>query len=324
MRTICGLFFGHFLDLDQDMENKNKLTIGVAFLTVVLIWSTTPLAIKWSGESVGFMTGIASRMLIGALLALVLTLVRFRELPLHTRAIKVYLTAGTAIYGAMSVVYWGAQYIPSGLISVVFGMTPIVTSLLAHFILQENSLSVFKIGGTLTGLGGLAVIFSGQMKLGDDALMGIAAVLVSVTLHSISSVWIKKLDARLPALIVTSGGLLFSLPFFAVSFLVNFDGWPEHVAARTLWSIVYLGVMGSVVGFVSYYYILSHMRASSVALITLMTPVLALFIGHWLNHEQVTQVIISGTTLVIFGLMLHQWGDYLSRWVWRRLRLLLF
>ena len=69
--------------------------------------------------------------------------------------------------------------------------------------------------------------------------------------------------------------------------------------------------MGSIVGFVSYYYLLSHLRASTVALITLITPVTALLIGHTFNNEALTSLIWFGAVLVLFGLTLHQWGDVL-------------
>jgi len=86
---------------------------------------------------------------------------------------------------------------------------------------------------------------------------------------------------------------------------------------RSIWSIVYLGVMGSIVGFVSYYYLLSHLRASTVALITLMTPVTALWLGNMLNNEDLTPFIWLGTSLVLLGLMLHQWGNIMFKFLCR-------
>lgn len=298
------------------MENRQILKIAAAYTGVVLIWSTTPLAIKWSGEDVGFLFGITARMSIGAILALLLTLVRFGFPPLHSRACAVYAAAGVSIYGAMMAVYWGAQYIPSGLISVVFGLAPILTAVFAQWLLQEPAFTPWKIFGALLGLTGLLGIFYDQISFGHFAALGIIAVLLSVTLHSISSVWVKKLDARLPALTVTAGGLVFALPLFLLSYVLFEGEWPAQLPLRPILSIVYLGIMGSVVGFVSYYYLLSNLRASSVALITLITPVMALLLGNLLNHEVLTSTIVLGTILIVAGLLLHQWGERLSKRVW--------
>ncbi len=285
----------------------------IAFISVVLIWSTTPLAIKWSGEDVGFLFGVTLRMFIGAVLSLVLVLLYYRRLPLHRTACHVYFAAGTAIFGAMLAVYWGAQYISSGLVSVVFGMTPIVTAFIAAKVLQEHSLSLFKLAGSMIGIAGLVVIFSEQLDLGEHAAWGITAVLVSVLLHSISAVWIKRINSGLPALVITAGGLAFALPLFIMVYAVFAGPLPDSLPLRPVWSIVYLGIMGSVVGFVCYYFVLANMNVSTVALITLITPVLALWLGYFFNGENINVAVIGGTALVLSGLVIHQWGGRLKR-----------
>ena len=300
------------------MEKHRVLMIAIAYVAVVLIWSTTPLMIKWSGEGVGFMFGIAGRMLIGASLCLVLTLVWYKHLPMHKKAMQVYAVAGVAIFGAMMAVYWGAQYISSGLISVVFGLTPIVTSILAARFLQEQSLTGFKIIGAMIGVFGLAVIFIEQLQFGDQAFMGILAVLISVSLHAISSVGIKRIDAKLPALIVTCGGLLVSLPFFLLMFFLLPESMPDQFPARAIGAIIYLGIMGSVVGFVCYYFLLQNLTTSTVALITLITPVTALWLGYVFNQESMTTSIWVGTGCVMTGLASHQWGGMLSKFLWQK------
>jgi drug/metabolite transporter (DMT)-like permease len=280
---------------------------------VVIIWSTTPLAIKWSAEGTGFIFAIFARMFIGAMLALLLLLLSYRKLPLTGQACHAYLASGVAIFGAMMPVYWGAQYISSGLISVIFGLTPIMTALLSAYFLGEKSLSPVKISGALLGLLGLLIIFFEQISFGDYAVWGVSAVLLSVGLHSVSAVWIKRIDSGLPALVVTTGGLLFALPLFFLVYILYAAPLPELLPLRSIWSIVYLGVMGSLVGFVSYYYLLANLQASTVALITLLTPVTALWLGYWFNHEVLSVYIFSGTACVLAGLVLHQWGARIKK-----------
>jgi drug/metabolite transporter (DMT)-like permease len=290
------------------MDNKKLLTIGMAYALVVLIWSTTPLTIKWSGQGVHYLFGVTARMTIGAVLATLLALWQYRALPRDRKAIQVYVTVGLAIYGAMLPVYWGAQYIPSGLISVIFGLTPILTAALAAQLLQEQRFGFNKILGAVLGVAGLAIIFIRQINLGDHAAWGLGAVLIAVVLHSLSAVVVKKINARLPALIVTTGGLIVSLPMLWLTYVAFAPVLPEVLPSRALWAIIYLGVMGSVVGFVAYYFLLEQLPTSSTALITLMTPVLAVWLGNWLNDEQSGITVWMGTALVLMGLMLHQWG----------------
>ncbi|HEX5636909.1 MAG TPA: DMT family transporter, partial [Gammaproteobacteria bacterium] len=161
------------------MDNKKLLTIGMAYALVVLIWSTTPLTIKWSGQGVHYLFGVTARMTIGAVLATLLALWQYRALPRDRKAIQVYVTVGLAIYGAMLPVYWGAQYIPSGLISVIFGLTPILTAALAAQLLQEQRFGFNKILGAVLGVAGLAIIFIRQINLGDHAAWGLGAVLIA-------------------------------------------------------------------------------------------------------------------------------------------------
>ena len=284
------------------------MSVPAAYLGVIIIWSTTPLAIKWSGEEVGFLFGVASRMLIGAAVCSLIMLLLARKLPWDRAARQTYLAAGLGLYGAMMSVYWGAQYIPSGLISVLFGLTPIVTGVIAAFWLHERSLTINKLSGVLLGIVGLVIIFGTGIDLKEGAVYGIAAVLLSVVLHSISAVWVKAIDAQLPALEVTNGGLLIAAPLYLGTWLLFGYDWPVNIPLRTALSISYLAVFGSVLGFIMYFYVLKYIDASRVALITLITPVSALLLGQLLNNELIQPVVWLGTCCILLGMSIYQWG----------------
>ncbi|MBT7444001.1 MAG: hypothetical protein HN790_08580 [Methylococcales bacterium] len=102
------------------------MSVPASYLTVVLIWSTTPLAIQWSGDS-GFLFGVASRMVIGLILLLCIVAITRQALPADKTARKIYLISGIPIYITMILVYWSAQQIPTGWIAIIFGLTPILT-----------------------------------------------------------------------------------------------------------------------------------------------------------------------------------------------------
>lgn len=287
------------------------MSVPAAYLGVILIWATTPLGIKWSGEGVSYLFGVAGRMTLGLFACLVLIAVLSRRMRWHARAVQTYLAAGVGMWAAMTCVYWGARFIPSGLVSVIFGLSPVITGWMAAVWLREAAFTPFRVLGMLLGLGGLLVIFGRAAEFGPQAVAGIGAVLASVVVHSISAVWVKRIDAQLHPLETTTGALLVAVPLYLAVWWLGDGGWPARIPARAAGAILYLALFGSVLGFVLYFYLLRHSQASRVALITLVTPVLALLIGQALNAEQVGVRAWLGTGIILMGLASYQWGDQL-------------
>lgn len=292
------------------------MPIPVAYLGVILIWSTTPLAIKWSAEGAGLLFAVTGRMVIGLAACLFLVALLRRRIGWQRPALQTYVAAAFGMWASMLCVYWGAQHIPSGLVSVIFGLTPLFTGWMAAVWLHERVFTLYRVLGMMLGIGGLLVIFARAPVLGPLALPGVAAVLASVALHAVSAVWVKRVNAQLHPLETTTGALIIVVPLYLLTWWLGGGTWPSHVPTRAVGAIVYLGLLGSVVGFVLYYYVLRHSLASRVALITLVTPVLALLIGHALNAEQVGLRVWFGAAMILSGLASYQWGD-----AWREGRL---
>ncbi|MGR8940861.1 MAG: DMT family transporter [Gammaproteobacteria bacterium] len=284
------------------------MRIALAYLSVVLLWATTPLAIKWSGEGPGFLFGVTGRMVIGMACIGMILLVLRQRLAWHRKARLTYLAAAFQIYGSMMVVHWAAQFIPSGWISVLFGLAPLMTAVLASFWLGQRELTVGKLFSYMLGIGGLAIMFGTALTMGRDVALGIAAIIFGTFLHSFSAVWIKRIDAGLPALIQVAGGLLVALPAYLLTWGI-FDGhWPQRFSPTSIASIVYLGVIATTAGFVLYYYLLTQLPPTRVALITLLSPVLALLLGHLANDEPITPNVLAGTLSILSALLLHEYS----------------
>ncbi len=296
------------------------MSVPAAYLGVILIWSTTPLAIKWSGEA-GFLFGVTTRMLIGAVLCFVLLRLLRVSFPWHRDARRAYLAAALGVFGSMMCAYWGAQFIPSGFISVLFGITPFATGIMAAVWLDERFPSPMRLVGIGLGVIGLFFIFGAGLRLEGQAWLGISAVLVAALLHSASGVWIKRTGARVHPVALNAGALSIAVPLYAISWLAFERHLPEQLGMRPLAAIVYLGVFGTALGFVLYFYVLQHLPAGVIALITLIAPVIALFIGHWLNGEIIHAMVWVGTGCILAGLLLYQFGARLWRvrgWRWTR------
>jgi drug/metabolite transporter (DMT)-like permease len=236
-----------------------------------------------------------------------LLLIMKQRLLWHRQARLTYLAAAIQIYCSMIGVYWAAQFIPSGWISVLFGLTPLITALLACVWLGQRELTPSKLFSYLLGVGGLALMFGSALTLGRNAALGIAAIILSTFLQSFSALWVKRIDAGLPALTQVAGGLLVALPLYLLTWSF-FDGtWPGQFTPASIVSIVYLGVIATSVGFLLYYYLLTQLSVTRVALITLISPVLALLIGHAVNHEPITPNVLAGALSIFSALLLHEY-----------------
>lgn len=284
------------------------MSLPVAFVSVILIWSTTPLAIKWSALGIGFSFAVLSRMTISALLCILLLAVLRIPFPLHRRARLSYLASGLSMFGSMFLTYWSAQYISSGMISVLFGLSPLLTSLGAVLWLKEEALTPSKLTGMLLGFVGLILVFQGGLRLGDGALTGLIALFIAVVTQALGLIWIKRVGDDSPALAMTLGTLLVALPMFFTAWWWLDGHWPAAMPERAVAATLYLGVFGSVLGFALYYYMIKHMEAGRVALVALITPVTALLLGHRLNQEVILPQVWLGTASILIGLVLHRWG----------------
>jgi drug/metabolite transporter (DMT)-like permease len=289
------------------------MSIPLSYLAVIAIWTTTPLAIKWSSQGAGFAFALTSRMMIGCLVALLFIAIVRWEMPWHKRALKLYAISGIGIFTAMMFVYWASQFIPSGWVSLIFGLSPILTGVIATLVYDENELTPGKLVGMALGTAGLATIFVSSLEFDIHAVYGILAVLVSTTVYSLTAIKTKHYNAGIPALSVVAGGLLLAMPLYGLAWYV-FDGqYPHDIPLRAGAAIIYLALFGSVIGFALFFYILKHISATRVSLITLITPVSALMLGRYLNGEPMTTKIILGAGLIVTGLAAFELGPVFRR-----------
>lgn len=281
------------------------MKVYLAYGLVVIIWSTTPLAIQWSSDSVSFIAAATLRMALAASLALVLLAALRRQLFKLPAAWQVYLAASFGIFPTMPVVYWSAQFIPSGLIAVLFALSPFVTGGLSAVILGQNPFNPRRVIALLVALAGLLVIFWDQLQVDRQSAYGIGGILLSCLLFSLSSVSLKRLDRGTGPLEQTAGALLFALPGLLLCWWLLDGQWPSGFSSKSLAGLLYLAILGSLLGFTLFYFILGKLSPSAVSLITLMTPVLALLIGALFAGESVSGRLGLGALLVLAALLTY-------------------
>jgi drug/metabolite transporter (DMT)-like permease len=144
-------------------------------------------------------------------------------------------------------------------------------------------------------------------------VLALAMMLSAVTLFSASGIAVQRVAAGLDPLQQTVGALAGSMPCFLVLWLASGEPLMIPLSPRGLWAVLYLALFGSLIGFLCYYLILSRLHAASVALVTLITPVLALTLGMLLNQETPSPSMLLGALLILVALGAYLFGDRLSR-----------
>lgn len=307
------------------------MSVPVAYAVMILVWATTPLTIKMSSESVALVLAALSRVAIGAALGVVLVLLLKMRVPWHRQAWRTYLIGNINVFVGVFFTFKGAQHLPSGMVSVLFGLSPVLSPIFARMFLKEQALSVVQWLAALLGLFGLVLVFREQVQISQAHLTAVIYVLGAVLCFCSSNVFLKRWPGSMSALAQTTGTLIVGIPLYAglaVSMGVV-DPWTmvndaHHLSAasmlqsvsqisdRSFYAILYLGVFGSLLGVMCYFYALTHLSASTVALATLITPVLALSLGRWFNSETLTAGEIAGAACIIGALALYYWGGVLA------------
>jgi drug/metabolite transporter (DMT)-like permease len=282
-----------------------RALIWAFYALLVGIWSSTWVAIKVGLDDVSPLLGAGLRFSAAGLGLLAVALVTRRPLRSDRRLVTILALAPFATtYG---LIYWGEQYVPSGLAAVLFGVMPLYSALLASVLLVGEPLRRQLVVGIVIALGGLTIAFSESLALGDSrwALAGAIACAVAPFASAVGNVSIKRRGGGLDAVVLNgwamlSAGLILLLGSVAAE--------TPHVtwSAEAVGSIAYLAVIGSAVPFVILTVLLRELPAVTISYITLLFPFGALVFGAVIDNEAITVAAAVGAALVAGGLVVAQ------------------
>lgn len=273
---------------------------------LALIWSSTWVVIKIGLETLPPLLSAGCRFMIAFLALSVYGLFkRHLKFPRDVKSHIFFLYFGLInFFGGYSLVYWGEQYINSGLTSVLFSILPFYVALFSIKLLPSEKITLSKVIGILIGFSGILLIFSDQLYLEHPmALYGMIAVLLSPAFSGLGTIMGKKTGARYHPVVLNTLPLLYtSLTFLMGSWL--FEGQMEaQFTTVAIFSFIYLGIFGTAVAFVLYFWVLRHMSAVVVSLITFVTPPMALVWGWIVLGETVTHKLFFGMIIVFSGIL---------------------
>src|SRR5207248_7856103 len=203
-------------------------------------------------------------------------------------------------------VFWGEQHIPSGLAAVLQSTFPVFGLVIAHIYLPHERITTGKALGVLLGVIGVAVIFSNQLVIaGHMALLGSIALVLSAFFGSYSNVLVKAYATQIDPLLLAAGQMICGFPPLLV-FGIAIEGNPFHFhwTATAVFSLAYLVIVGSVIAFTLYYWLVRHMDVTNTMLIALVTPVVAVILGMIVLHEELNWRLLAGGLCIISGIAL--------------------
>jgi drug/metabolite transporter (DMT)-like permease len=276
------------------------------YLGLVIIWSSTWVAIKIGLEDCPPLLGAGIRFAAAGLLLLGFAAVRGRSLRTDARLAGILALMPFAL--AYGLVYWGEQHIPSGLAAVIFGVLPLYTAFLGAVLLPDQPLRARLVVGILVAIGGLALAFAESADSGDPelALAGAAALAVAPLGASVGNISLKLRAGELDAVALNGWGMLGGGVVLLVASAIG-ESWGDAAwTAESVGSIAYLAVIGSAVPFVGLTVLLRHISAQATSFLAMLLPFGALLFGAALYSEAITERALAGAALVAIGLLIAQ------------------
>ena len=277
----------------------------LVWLILCGIWGSTWLFIKLGLADLPPITFAGIRFVIAC--TILFTLIRIRRIPVpRARADWILLaTSGILSFGFnYGLVFWGEQYITSGLAALLQATLPAFGLVFAHFHLPSERLSWTKIGGVVLGVCGVGVVFSNQLVIaGRYALAGCVALVLSAMFAAYSNVLVKTYGKNLNPAVLSAGQMLFGL-LLLLAVGIPLEGNPlrYHWTPMAVIAMLYLAIVGSVIAFLLYYWLVLHMDVTKSMLIALVTPVVAVLLGMIVLDEEFGWRTLAGGAMIMLGI----------------------
>jgi drug/metabolite transporter (DMT)-like permease len=282
-----------------------RMKAKVVFLVLCAIWGSTWLFIKIGLEHLPPFSFAGIRFVVAVLLLVGLAALRRSPWPRGARDWVVIGVTGilsfTVNYGLL---FWGEQYISSGLAAVLQATIPAFGLVFAHVHLPGERMTAARIAGVALGIFGVGVVFSDQLYVeGTRALWGSAAIVVGAASAAYASVLVKAKAGHMEPTVLAAGQMAFGLVPLIVAGLwlegspLAFDWTPLAVVC-----LLYLALVGSAIAFGLYYWLVRNMDVTKTMLIALVTPLIAVVLGMATLEERLTWRLVAGGACILGGI----------------------
>jgi drug/metabolite transporter (DMT)-like permease len=281
----------------------------LAFAIIYFVWGSTFLAIRIGVLEVPPLLFAAMRFTVAGLILYCWMISRGEPSPSQREWRSVLLLAFLIFVVDYGLLFWAERRVPSGAAAVMMATIPVFIALSEILLLRTQRLSVRLVAALLIGVGGVAVLMSHSLNLGGAPIdrTGAVALIIGSMSWSAASVLTRKLD--LPrskvmssgAQMLAGGGML----TLAAAGLGEFHNFHPSAISRGAWfSLFYLIVAGSLIGFTAYVWLIHHESPTKVGTYAYVNPVVAVVLGYFLGGEPLGVRTILGTLFVLVSVVM--------------------
>ena len=288
-----------------------RLRLLVVWWIACLLWSSTFLAIRVGLAEIHPFTLAWTRLAIALAILTPIVVVRRDIQSVGLIDVRRVAAAGLLLLGVnYSLLFWGAQFIPSGLVAILQSGTPLLALAFACAAGQER-VTARKLFTFTLGVVGVTLIFGSEvLTSGRTALTGVAAVLGSSVCVASAYVWMKSYRGRIPPLAMTtiqSGAAV--VPLLCLALLTDGVPAPARWSVATWAAVIYLAVAASVVAFWLNYWLLARMDASAMLMMGVAEVPIAVLLGAAILGERLPAGTFVGGTCVLVAVVTGLVGD---------------
>jgi len=277
---------------------------AVVWFCLALIWGSTWLAIKLGLRDLPPITFAGIRFALAAILLGAIALIRKFRLPSTPREWGLVAYTGfLSITVNYALVFWGEQYISSGLAALLSATVPLFGLPLAHHYLRAEPLTRWKVAGVVLGLVGVTLVFSGELGSGGPrAFWASGGMILAALATAHAGVLVKArgthIEPSVLAGVQMAGGCL---PLLFVGMAMEGNPFAFHWTPLAFAALIYLTILGSVVAFLMYYWLIRHTAVTGVLMIPLVTPLIAVLVGVLFGGEAIGWHTALGGSAIISG-----------------------
>jgi drug/metabolite transporter (DMT)-like permease len=283
----------------------------VAFAGLCAIWGSTWLAIKVGLRDLPPISFAGIRFALAALILFAIVAARGVRLPWAGRDWRLLVWTGfLTITINYALVFWAELHISSGLAALLNATIPLFGLPLAHRALAAEPMTSHKVWGVVLGVLGLAIVFGSELG-GNSPLAAWASigVMVASLAGAQAGVLVKAKGTHLdPAVLAGVQMAAGSVPLLAGGAALEGNPLLFDWTYSAVLSLAYLTVVGSVIAFLAYYWLIRHIAVTRVLLIPLITPLVAVGLGVMFLGEKVGWGTALGGAAILGGVGMAVWN----------------
>jgi drug/metabolite transporter (DMT)-like permease len=281
---------------------SHRAQVWVALWTVYIVWGSTYLGIELAGETIPALFGAGVRFTIVGLIVFGLVIWRRGLGALKVRRVELASAAlvGLLLPGANSILFVTEQKVPIGLTSLIIASVPLWV-LLFRLAAGERPDRIASLG-LLVGFAGIALLV--RPGGGSGPLAYLLLTVVAAISWALGSFLSPRIPVPRDAFVATGyetlvGGLVLTAIGLATTAPSKLD--PAGWSSRSIFGLVYLILVGSVVGYTAYAWLLANAPIAQVSTYAYVNPVIAIALGVIVLDEAVTARIVAGAVLILIA-----------------------